>query len=109
MGLHGTQGVVDLDVVVALTAGLHIKCLESQADNGISVSPQDPLAASVVGVWAVGEAWCGKAGDLALLGMQRKTATICTGQKGWGDRGAEMGWMSENTPQKGKQIDAASR
>lgn len=82
VGLHGAQRVVHLDVVTVICALLQFQRPEGQADDGIGVCPQRPVAARVVGVRAVGEPRRGETGDLPFLGVEGKKAAICPGE--WG-------------------------
>lgn len=82
MGLHGAQRVIHLDVVAVIRALLQLQRLEGQADDGVGVRPQCPVAERVVGVWAVGEARRGESGDLPFLGVEGKHAALCPGEQG---------------------------
>lgn len=82
VGLHGAQRVVHLDVVAVIRALLQLQRLEGQADDGVGVRPQGPVAERVVGVGAVGEARGGETGDLPFLGVEGKHAAICPGEQG---------------------------
>lgn len=81
MGLHRAQRVIHLDVVTAVCALLQVQCLEGQADDGVGICPQCPVAACIVGVRAVGEPWRGETGDLPFLGVEGEKATICPGEQ----------------------------
>lgn len=76
MGLHRAQRVIHLDVVTAVCALLQVQCLEGQADDGVGICPQCPVAACIVGVWAVGEPWRVETGDLPFLGVEGEKAAI---------------------------------
>lgn len=81
MGLHRAQRVIHLDVVTAVCALLQVQCLEGQADDGVGICPQCPVAACIVGVWAVGEPWRVETGDLPFLGVEGEKAAICPGEQ----------------------------
>lgn len=77
MGLHGAQRVVHLDVVTVISAWLQLQGLEGETDAGAGICPQCPVAEGIVGVWAVGEARRGEAGDFPFLGVKGENAAVC--------------------------------
>jgi hypothetical protein len=92
MGLHGTQGVIHRDQVTAVPiTGRDVKAAEGEAQRGVSVPPQHPLAAGTSWVRTVGKARRAEASQLAAPGMQRETAAVCVGDKKEGKGGARAG------------------
>lgn len=88
-GFHGAQGVIHSDQVTAtFVTGRDIEAAEGEAQCGVSVPPQGPLAAGVRRVGAVREAGRGEAGRLAATGVQGKAAAVCVGQEDMGQSGA---------------------
>lgn len=64
-----------------LITGSDIKAAEGEAQDRVGVPPQDPLAAGMSWVRAVGEARGGEACHLPIMGMQGKTAAFCVRNK----------------------------
>lgn len=88
-GFHRAQGVIHHDQVTAtFITGGNIEAAEGEAQHGVSVPPQRPLAAGVRWVGTVGEAGCAEAGGLAALGVQGKAAAVCVGQEDTGQNWA---------------------
>lgn len=95
MGLHGAQAVVHCDqVTVQLITGSDIKAAEGEAQHGVGVTPQDPLAAGMSWVGAVRESRGGEACHLPSSGMQSKTAAVCVR-----DKMGKKVWTLQATPQ----------
>lgn len=81
-GFHGAQGVIHHDQVIAIgVTGCDIKASEGEAQHGVGIAPQGPLAAGEGWVGAVGKAGRGEASLLPPSGVQGKFASVCGKQE----------------------------